>query len=79
MSGLNRHPAKVLPVVIRAEGSNPSLSARFAHVTEWAYVLVSETRFCGFDSRCGHQVLMGMSMHGVSARLLTENEQGSIP
>lgn len=79
MSGLNRHPAKVLYSEMSTVGSNPTLSARFAHVTELAYVLVSETRFCGFDSRCGHQVLLDMSMHGVSARLLTENELGSIP
>ena len=30
MSGLNRHPAKVLFVVIRAVGSNPTLTAKFS-------------------------------------------------
>jgi hypothetical protein len=29
MSGLNRHPAKVLFVEIRAVGSNPTVTAKF--------------------------------------------------
>ena len=42
------------------EGSNPSASANLnALVTELAYVLVLEAKFCGFDSHQAHQFMIG--------------------
>ena len=51
MSGLNRHPAKVLFVVIRAVGSNPTLTATIIRptstmVVHWFCNPVMAVRFC---------------------------------
>ena len=50
MRGLNRHPAKVLFVVIRAVGSNPTLTANFRPTStmavHWFCNPVMAVRFC---------------------------------
>ena len=55
LSGLKRHPAKVLVPVRGPEGSNPSASAYFGGVPEWSNGAVSKTvdpgnRVRGFES-----------------------------
>ena len=40
-----------------AVSSNLTASANIALVMELVYVLDSKSRFCGFESRWGHQVL----------------------
>jgi hypothetical protein len=64
MRGLNRHPAKVLFVEIRAVGSNPTLTAIYGST------LADLTRVQSLESKV--QFLKGLPYNGVSSVVVAQ-------